>query len=140
MLAFTSILALLIHSLANVTGKVIGIVTERDYLTKIAFLGKSSSDTSVAEIAIHDVSELVTVTRANPIDRCMEKMLARDVRHLLIRDSKPYDSEVRVGVAMCVFGRMGVCVLVHACPRATHRHDAPARRHPRPPHTDRWLD
>ncbi len=30
-------------------------------------------------------NNLVTVTKGNPIDACMEKMLARDVRHLFIR-------------------------------------------------------
>mmetsp|Transcript_21526 Transcript_21526/g.42962 ORF Transcript_21526/g.42962 Transcript_21526/m.42962 type:complete len:208 (-) Transcript_21526:84-707(-) len=68
--------------------KVVGIVSERDYLSKVAFLGKTSDTTTVKEICTHGISNLVTVTAGNPIDRCMEKMLGRDVRHLLIRDKK----------------------------------------------------
>ena len=52
----------------------------------MAFLGKTSDCTTVKEICTHGLSNLVTVTAGNPIDRCMEKMLGRDVRHLLIRD------------------------------------------------------
>ena len=81
-------------AVTNDDGKVTGIVTERDYLNKVAFLGRKSADTTVAEIATHNASELVTVSRGNPIDLCMEKMLARDMRHLLVRDAKAYDSEI----------------------------------------------
>ncbi|GMI15376.1 hypothetical protein TrLO_g6719 [Triparma laevis f. longispina] len=69
-------------------GKVVGIVSERDYLSKVAFLGKTSDKTSVKEIATYGFSNLVTVTPENPIERCMEKMLGRDVRHLLVRKDK----------------------------------------------------
>ncbi|GMH68157.1 hypothetical protein TL16_g04864 [Triparma laevis f. inornata] len=43
-------------------GKVVGIVSERDYLSKVAFLGKTSDKTSVKEIATYGFSNLVTVT------------------------------------------------------------------------------
>lgn len=41
--------------------------------------------TKIGEVCTHGRSNLVTVTRGNPIDRCMEKMLARGVRHLFVR-------------------------------------------------------
>ena len=34
----------------NAEGKVVGIVSERDYLSKVAFLGKTSHSTTVKEV------------------------------------------------------------------------------------------
>jgi len=48
-------------------GIVKGIVTERDYLNKVAFLGKNSSETTISEIST-SFPNLVTVSRENPID------------------------------------------------------------------------
>ena len=64
---------------------VTGIISERDYLNKVAFLGLDPEKTTVGEVCTNGASNLVTVTRGNPIDQCMEKMLARDIRHLLVR-------------------------------------------------------
>ncbi len=64
---------------------VIGVVSERDYLSKVALLGKSSRTTKVAEIATMGAN-LVTVTEDEPVDDCMRKLLARDIRHLLVKD------------------------------------------------------
>lgn len=70
------------------TNQIIGVISERDYLQKVAFLEKDPNSTTVAEIATMGVSNLVSVTRGNPIDKCMEKMLAREIRHLLIREKE----------------------------------------------------
>jgi CBS domain-containing protein len=67
------------------TGKVIGIITERDYLSKLALLGKASKSTNVSEICTYGVANLVIVNHDEPVDDCMRKMLARDIRHLLVR-------------------------------------------------------
>jgi signal-transduction protein with cAMP-binding, CBS, and nucleotidyltransferase domain len=64
---------------------VIGVLSERDYLNKVAFLGIDPKETTVGAVSTTGDANLVTVTRGNPIDRCMEKMLARDIRHLLVR-------------------------------------------------------
>ncbi len=67
------------------TKKVIGIVSERDYLSKVALLGRSSKTTHVSEIATMGAN-LVTVSEDEPVDDCMKKLLSRDCRHLLIKD------------------------------------------------------
>ena len=64
---------------------VTGVFSERDYLKKVAFLNMDPNTTKVGEVCTQGAANLVTVTRGNPIDRCMEKMLARGVRHLLVR-------------------------------------------------------
>lgn len=51
---------------------VAGIFSERDYLKKVAFLNKDPTTTKVGEVAtMGGFANLVTVTRMNPIDRCM---------------------------------------------------------------------
>lgn len=67
-------------------GEVVGIISERDYLCKIGFLGKTSKDTKVGEIATMGKANMVSVTLDNPIDACMKKLVASNVRHLLIRE------------------------------------------------------
>lgn len=56
-----------------------GIVTERDYLRKVALHGRTSRATRVAEI----MSPIdCTVDSAEHIDRCLELMISRRLRHL----------------------------------------------------------
>ena len=64
------------------------MVSERDYLSKIALLGRSSKNTYIREIMTHGEANLIVANVDEPIDECMKKMLARDIRHLLIRDEK----------------------------------------------------
>ena len=66
--------------------KIIGIISERDYLTKVALMGKSSSTTKVSEIATNGAANLIVVNADDTVDYCMSKMLTTDVRHLLMRD------------------------------------------------------
>jgi len=66
-------------------GKVIGVLSERDFLCKVAFLGRDMRTTKASEVCTYGTENLVSVTLDNPIDACMKKMLARDIRHLLIR-------------------------------------------------------
>lgn len=78
--------ALAVTEGSDTKGKVIGVLSERDYLTKVALLGKVSKDTLVSEICTYGEANLVVVEADDSIDECMQKMLGRDIRHLLIRD------------------------------------------------------
>lgn len=77
------------------SGEVIGVISERDYLNKVSFLNKKPSELKVGEVCTYGKDNLVSVTLDNPIDKCMEKLLARDCRHLLIREK---DSGNMVGL------------------------------------------
>jgi len=60
-------------------GKLLGIVTERDYARKVIVKGRSSRGTQVAEIMSTDV---MTAASDNRVDQCMELMTNRKIRHL----------------------------------------------------------
>jgi CBS domain-containing protein len=60
-------------------GEVVGIMTERDYLRKIAVLGRTSHNTKVSEIM---TSPLVYVTPETTIEETMAIMTDRRIRHL----------------------------------------------------------
>lgn len=60
-------------------GKVIGILSERDYTRKIALHGKSSKTTTVKDIM---TSPTTTITPDYTIDQCMQLITNKRCRHL----------------------------------------------------------
>mmetsp|Transcript_27714 Transcript_27714/g.46005 ORF Transcript_27714/g.46005 Transcript_27714/m.46005 type:complete len:183 (-) Transcript_27714:236-784(-) len=63
------------------SGGMTGILSERDYIGKIALLGRTSKDTAVREISTKS-SNLVTAKIDESVEDCMTKMLTSDIRHL----------------------------------------------------------
>lgn len=59
--------------------KLVGIISERDYVRRMALKGQVSNDTAVRELMTVAV---VTVAQEDTIDKCMALMTARRVRHL----------------------------------------------------------
>jgi CBS domain-containing protein len=73
-----------IGALAVVDGEqLVGIVTERDYLRKVAVEGRTSRTTLVHEIMSCPV---VCANRSDDLDRCLSLMTERRIRHLPIVD------------------------------------------------------
>jgi len=66
-------------------GDIAGVVSERDYISKIALLGRTSKDTQIKEISTK-TANLVTATPSDDLDSCMEKMVGKDIRHLPLLD------------------------------------------------------
>ena len=64
-------------------GQLRGIVTERDYLRRVALEGRTESGTQVREIMS---SSLVYVTPETTIEECMAVMTERRIRHLPVLD------------------------------------------------------
>jgi hypothetical protein len=58
-----------------------GVISERDYISKIALLGRTSKETRVKEIATQS-AKVVTVGIKEPVEICMQKMLNSDIRHV----------------------------------------------------------
>jgi CBS domain-containing protein len=64
-------------------GKVVGIVSERDYVRKMELKGRASVGTPVSDIMTHDVK---TVNSHATVDQCMNIMTDRRLRHLPVVD------------------------------------------------------
>jgi CBS domain-containing protein len=60
-------------------GKLAGIVTERDYLRRVALEGRTEKETPVRDIMS---APLVYVTPETSLDECMAVMTERRIRHL----------------------------------------------------------
>ena len=60
-------------------GRVVGVVSERDYARKVILIGKSSRETAVEEIM---GAPAVTVTTGTTVAECMALMTGRHLRHL----------------------------------------------------------
>lgn len=65
--------------LVSDAGEIAGIVTERDYLRRVALEGRTNEDTRVAEIMS---SPLLVATPETTIDEAMALMTDRRIRHL----------------------------------------------------------
>ena len=63
----------------------IGIFSERDYARKVILKGKSSKDTLLDEVM---TKNLITVTKDYRIDKCMEIMNQKKIRHLPVLENK----------------------------------------------------
>ena len=60
-------------------GKLVGVVSERDYTRKVALQGKNSKETTVAEIMTANV---ITVAPTTGTRACMNLMSQKKIRHL----------------------------------------------------------
>ncbi|MFQ6006763.1 MAG: CBS domain-containing protein [Woeseia sp.] len=72
----------------------VGIVTERDYARKVILKGRSSQDTPVQDIMTSDV---LTTSAEETIDRCMNVMTERHLRHLPVVDGDRVTGMISIG-------------------------------------------
>jgi len=75
-------------------GKLIGIVTERDYARKVIIKGRSSKSTRVDEIMTVNVS---TTTPDQTVDECMGLMSAGRFRHLPVVENNDIVGVISIG-------------------------------------------
>jgi CBS domain-containing protein len=74
--------------------KVVGIMSERDYLRKVALKGRTSHDTTVGEIMS---TPLIYVTPETTIEESMAIMTDRRIRHLPVVENDEVIGIISIG-------------------------------------------
>lgn len=67
--------------------KIVGVCSERDYINKVAGLEKPQVVVSVKDICTYEPN-LMIAKKSDSLEMCMNKMLFKDIRHLLVMDEK----------------------------------------------------
>lgn len=75
-------------------GKILGVISERDYARKVILKDRSSADTEVREIMS---AGAVTVTPSQTIQECMSLFTDRHFRHLPVVDQGRLAGLVSIG-------------------------------------------
>jgi CBS domain-containing protein len=75
-------------------GKLVGMISERDYTRKVMLRGKKSRETQVREIMSTD---LTVVSSREPVENCMQMMTDKRIRHLPVLDGEMIRGIISIG-------------------------------------------
>lgn len=80
--------------LVTESGKLVGVISERDYARKVILHGKSSYDIPVREIM---TSKVITVHPGQSVEECMALMTEKRIRHLPVMESERLIGVLSIG-------------------------------------------
>ena len=75
-------------------GKLVGIISERDYARKVILKGKSSRETPVSDIM---TSQVITITTSETLDDSMMIMTRNRIRHLPVLENGRIVGVISIG-------------------------------------------
>ena len=72
-------------AVTNDENKLVGVCSERDYITKVAALKKKSDEVKIKDICTYKPYTIMA-KKTDSLNVCMNKMIYKDIRHLLVVD------------------------------------------------------
>jgi len=77
-------------------GKILGIITERDYARKVVLKGKRSQETCVEEI-MTPAENMYTVKPDTSVEDCMVLITGKHIRHVPVYENNQYIGLISIG-------------------------------------------
>lgn len=67
--------------------KLVGVLSKRDYINKVAALNKVNDNLKIKDICTYG-GNIIVAKKSDSLDSCMNKMLFKNIHHLLVTDDK----------------------------------------------------
>lgn len=72
-------------AVVNSENKIVGVCSERDYIKKVASLDLNAEEVKVKDICTPG-SQIIFARSNDSLESCMNKMLVKDIRHLILME------------------------------------------------------